>query len=771
MSTTTDNKDPVPTPNAPHDLHDDHSGVYGWFRRNQKFLLYTVGLFVLITFSVSGPMIAAFNDLFKKERPMPTMVVGKETVTLTELDQQIGIKVARYIGTLGTVVPGLQVGEGGQSALGDVYGYLRAAAVAEGIEVSMAEVDRAIDTMLQQSSSIKSATQLASQRGFASLADMRATVAEAMRIGTLIRLQTLALDASDASVLKEVLTDREKITFLCAVYDEKARDEELKAAGGLTDDDLHKWLDGKNESDKSRLQVYDTNRVALRIGGIMLADFDRGEWLDGALKDFTIGDDQRKKLYNTERERFKDGNGGYKAVDDEAVKLELDKLLEAEKVLTDVRTKLSEKQNEWDKDANEEVRKNNEQFFKKQNEIAELKKKLEEKPDDAAVKEELRLAEEALPALESAKKTAQDAVNERHATFDFAAAFAELTAGKKGVFQKAFADLRNDEALKDLDKDEFGLGQWGMARNATFHSRKGDLCFGPNRSDKAAFLYQVADIEVRPLKPWDKLKPLLETAYFTEKAKQEAEEKKAKFEEALLRLAKAKMPEKVAEIEGKRQSRIDEELAAWEKKTQEQLVNAKEMVQKTRPATEARAAWDRRQKSLEDQIAKKEERQQEIAKEIDKAIADEIGTEAKKFHAEVMRDAAAEAGFTVSEFPAHARDLANEPRFDKRFDPTVVFLFRQHKDMKAGESTGVVQDATNRRWLCAVCTKVEPLAAADVTRREFEQKRKSIASFAGMQAFNAYGQAYTREALEKRYQIKTPTGEQEVPKPKEPEKK
>lgn len=763
MSTQSDKPNDVPAPTAPHDLHDDHSGVYGWFRRNQKRLLYTVGLFVLITFSVSGPMIAMFGELTRKVQPMPHMTIGGQRVEMTELDFQIGQKVANHQGGLASVLPRIDVGEGGQTQLGDAYGYLRCAARYEGIEVSMAEVDRAIETMLASSSGIKSATQLAGQKGFASLADFRATCAEAMRIGTLIRLQTLALDDSDASVLRDVMVDREKITFLAAVFDEKARDEELKKAGGLTDDDLHKWLDGKTEAEKQRLQVYDSNRVALKIGGFLLAEFDRTEWLDGALKDFTIGDEQRQKLYNMERERFKDEKGDYKPVTDEAVKAELDKLLETEKVLNTLKLTLTEKANTAEKAANEEITASGTALKTKQDQIVALKKQLEEKPDDAQAKEDLRLAEEALPALENAKKAAQDAANELHVAFDFPAEFAALVAGKKGVVQRAFTELRNEEELKDLEANGLGLGQWSMARNATYHQRKGDLCFGPNRSDKAAFLYQVADLQVRPLKVWDKLKPLLESAYCTEKAKQEAEEKKTKLEEALLRLAKAKMPEKVQEIEGKRQSRIDEALAAWEKKTQDKIAEAKDEVQHTRAGTEARAAWERSLATQEALLAKKDARKDEIAKEIDKAIADEIGVEAKKFHGEVLREAAAEAGFTVTELPARPRDIANEPRFDKRFDPTVVYLFKSHKDMKEGESTGVVQDTTERRWICAVCTKVAPLEASDVTRREFELHRKGYGygSFALTQAASAYQQAFTIEALEKRYKIEKATGEQE----------
>ena len=48
---------PVPA-NPPPDHYDELSGVYGFFRRHQKKLLYTAGLFTLLTFSITGSMTA-----------------------------------------------------------------------------------------------------------------------------------------------------------------------------------------------------------------------------------------------------------------------------------------------------------------------------------------------------------------------------------------------------------------------------------------------------------------------------------------------------------------------------------------------------------------------------------------------------------------------------------------------------------------------------------------------------------------------------------------
>jgi len=428
--------------------------------------------------------------------------------------------------------------------------------------------------------------------------------------------------------------------------------------------------------------------------------------------------------------------------------------VQSERVMMHVNGKLRDKQNESLKPEMENVERCNTEFQASQNAVAVAKAKLTDHPDDAAAKEELRLAEEPIESRQKAVKDADLALAAKRAGFDFPAAFTELTKDKTGFVQKPLTGKRNAEELKDLDKDDFGLGQWPLAIYATYLANKGDLSNMAGRSSKAAFVYQVTDIEVRPLKAWDKLKPLLEGAYFTEQAKTQAEAKKKTFEEVLLRLAKAKMPEKVAEIEGKRAAKVDEKFAAWEKQAQADLDKAMTTLANPDLGRQAQTAWAKKRDDVQAQLAKKDDKKKEFDTEVGKQIEADIAVEAKKVHAEVLDAAAAEAGFTVAEIGPHPRELSSKPRFDKNYDNTVVFLFRSHAEMKAGESTGIVQDVTNRRWHVACCTKVEPLTAADVERRDFEQLRRGFGyfkSFASLQAMEAYGQAFTKKALETRY--------------------
>lgn len=763
MSTKTETK----TQGAEHQHHeivDEQTGVYGWFRRNQKKLLYSVGLFVLVTFSVSGPMLAAVADWFEPTREMPTIEVGGKRVPLEARDYQVGRAIASRAGVLSSVLPTINVGEGGSSEGEEVYAILRRAAIEEGIDVSFIEVDRAVAAMMSRGS-VKSEMQLAQQYRFGSLADFQQIVAEAMRIGTMVQLQTLALDNSEARILERVIGDKEKVSFKVASFDQSARAEELKEAGSLTFDDLKKWLDEKELPDQQRLGVFDTNRVALTLGALMEAEFDRAEWAE-YLEGFELGDEELQKLYNMMKPRFENEDGTFKEFEDEGVKDEITRLRESQEVLTKILAKIKEKQSEVAKPARDAFSTANQDFLAAQNQLAVAKQKAEANPEDEAAKGEVVQAEQKVAQYERLKEEAQTAMSAANANLDFAAEFAELTKGetgpKKGVVQRAFADKRTQEQLKDLESGDLGLGDWEQSQIATYISGKGDLSFSPAWTSKATIIYQVSDVDVRPLKKQEDLEPILKDAYFNEKAQDEADEKKKKIEEALLRLAKAKMPDKVLEIEKKRVDRVDEQMAEWETGLKQDIANAESKVAETRPGSVARAEWEKKLAELKSRLDAKDARREEVETEIDDAIKAEIDEEAAKFHTDVLDEAAAEAGFEVQDIGPLPRDLQSRPRFDKKHDHTTVFLYRNHAESEKGDSTGLLEDFTNKRYHVAVCTDVMPLDRSDVERREFELVRKGYfnRSFASTQAGAAFSQAFTKDALEQRYKVERPAGQQ-----------
>ncbi|MEO6593680.1 MAG: hypothetical protein ABIP94_02885, partial [Planctomycetota bacterium] len=152
-----------PVPPTPEVLLDDNTGVYGFFRRHQKKLLYTAGLFTLLTFSISGPMIASVGEVFGTKHPMPSIVVGGNRIELQQDDYKFGEVIARNINsTLPPVLPALSAGDEGQTQLSEVLAILRRVAITEGIEVSMVEVDRAIEA-LRELNKMDSAARMAQQ--------------------------------------------------------------------------------------------------------------------------------------------------------------------------------------------------------------------------------------------------------------------------------------------------------------------------------------------------------------------------------------------------------------------------------------------------------------------------------------------------------------------------------------------------------------------------------------------------------------------------------
>jgi hypothetical protein len=779
-------------PQKPPDAHyDEMSGVYGFFRRHQKKLLYTAGLFTLLTFSITGPVMALFGNVFGGARAMPTIEVGGRRVELQPEDYDYGRVLSSRRNALPQgVLPPLHAGEGNENQLLDVLAILRRAAIEEGIEPSMTEVDKAIEAERERWKT-ESAARMARDRGYESLAHFRMTVAEAMRIGTYVRLQTLALDDTDARVLHYVTSDREKITLRVASFDEKKAEETLKQGKTLTEEELRTWVEGKNDRDKQVMQAFDLPRAQLRFGALLLAEFDPEQWKDGYLKDFTISDDQLKNVYNVEREtRFKpDGATEPKPLDDEAVKAEVTKIVQAEHVMNQLLAALRSKQSETIKPQTDEQASAQSELGAAETSLRELEQKAAEqkaivdakqqeltaKPDDetvrtalATAKSELEATENArfqakekVPALQAAVKTADEAIKAARVAFDLAAAFAELTKDKKGAVTKAMTELKNADEMKDLDAPglELGLGKWPTSVQGSSVRAAGDLGYAPFRTSKAVIVYQAIATEPRPMKPWDKLKPIAEGAYWTEQAKTLGEEKKKAMEDALLRLAKDEMKERVAELEGQKQKRVDDKLAEWETKTRAALEKAEKESGRLPPGSRVRDLWQQELERCRTEIAQKEQRRTALEAEVAKAITDEIAAEAKKHYKAVLDRAAAEAGFTVADLGPFPRDLAErEPRFDKAFDPPVVFLWRSQSKLKEGEATGLLQDTTNRAWHVAVCTKVEPLSPDDVSRRDFESLRTGNGNrtFASTQALYAYATAFTLKAVEQRYALQRP---------------
>ena len=787
MSTTSEESQATP---APEPDFDELTGVYGFFRRHQMKLLYTAGLFTLLTFSIGGSIQGLVGGIFNKAIDRPTISVNGERVKLTDEDYRYGSLVARNhqraipFGVVLEVLPG----ESGSSELGEVFAIMRRAAIAEGIEPSLKEVDRAIEAM-RELRTAESAAKLAVDSGFGSLAEYRLLVAEAMRIGMYTRLQLLALDTSDAEAMRQTLLHREKVAFKVATYDEKARQEEMKANSELTDEDLKKWLEDQSDIQKGRMNAFDLPTVQLRFAALMWGEgqFDPAEWAEGVLADYSITDDQLKTYYEADKEFFKVAGGQdneYRPFEDEDVKAQLTRMVQAERVMVDLNTKLKAAQLAVVQPLSDKVASNQNDFntaqqttrtamkdkVMKERELAAKEAELKEDPENAdmlasveALKAELEPlkvklteAEAAETALKTALEASQEAEQAARVGFDFVGEFNKLVEGKSGFVHKETEGQVTAEALKDLDALGLDLGHWERSMVATSLRSVGAIGNGPGRTYKAAIIYQALAMEAQPLKPWEEPKPLCEDAYYTEKAVAEGREKTKAMTETLLRLAKEKIPEFLAEREAERQSRIDEKVTEWETGVTADIAKAKEMLKTPNLGTKATQAWqlklDRKQRELDGKTT----RIDIIGRQVEGEIKNEIKEEATKFYAEVLDAAAAEVGYTVTEFGPFPRNLTQRPRFDQDYDKTIVYTFLEHSDMEVGDAVGPVTDPAERRSHVITCTSVEPMTAADVTRREFEQNRKV---FEKIQQLNGQRQAFTKETLEARFDLKRPAVE------------
>ena len=785
MSTTPET--PQSQDSAPEESFDELTGVYGWFRRHQLKLLYTAGLFTLVTFSITGPLQSFFSGLVDKDVERGSISVNGERQSLTSEDYSYGSLIARSMFRLppGTILP-IRTGDSGDSSMGQALAILRRAAILEGFEASMVEVDKAIAAHRERQS-LESVAKLAQMSGFSSAQEYRNVVAEAMRIGMQQRLLAMAVDTSDAEVMRQVLRNRDKAAYRVAVWDAEKRQEEMLAASELTDDDLKKWLDEQNEGQKRRMGVFALPRVKLRIAAAQFGEgqFDPEQWKEGVLKDVDVQDDQLLAFYQLDPEAWTDDEGNVLPFEDDSVKERLLVRVQAEQVMNDLNTKLRTRldevaapfvekiavaQTDLDNAKQAQLQAAKEKSVKAKA-LADAEAVLAKDPDDADLKaaaEALKLESEAAVAaeysenlrfkqMEAGLEDAKSASSKARRDFDFVGEFAKLTEGKTGFLVQETAELMDSEQLADLDTIglDVGLGKWPNASVATAIREAGVMGFGAVGTSKASIIFQAVAVDPLPQKPWEELKPLLQEAYFAKKATDEAIEKNNAIKDAMLRLAKEQMKEFVNETESSRQARIDEQVADWEAEVSAEVAKAQKMLQTPNLGPKRVNVWKRHLETKQGELAGKDARAKSIESIVDREIDNEIRAESLKHYGAVLDAAAGELGFEVVDVGPLPQDISNRPRFAEDFDKTTQFVFQTHNEMEAGDAIGPIYQQRVSRVL--VCSKVEPLGPADVTRREFESTRKYI----GLTKLNnMLESAFTENELHARYGFEKPVGDQ-----------
>ena len=264
----------------------------GFFRRYRKPILYSAGFFALLTFSISGPMLAAFQDWTHSGPPLPTMVVGTKTVKVHAEDYEVGRVLSTWSSPV-VVLPRILDEESRNQDVA-IWAALRRLALHAGIEASEDEADRAIAQAIKVLKLDLTPAQMALGSRFSSLTQFRQAVVEAMRVSTYLRLQALGVDISDAELAATVRKEQQMITLQVATYDKKVEEKQLKEAG-VKDDELKAWLEGLSEGEKFAYQ--DTNRVGVRVAGVSLGgEFDPAEWSE-ELKGKTYSEEMLQQRY------------------------------------------------------------------------------------------------------------------------------------------------------------------------------------------------------------------------------------------------------------------------------------------------------------------------------------------------------------------------------------------------------------------------------------------------------------------------------------------
>lgn len=760
MSTTSEQL-PVEPPQAA-DHHDEFTGAFGFFRKYQKLILYTAGMFALITFSITGAMTEWLRGMTNAAAgPMPTIQVDGKAVELQVEDNEIGGQLSRRFGTLPPgVLPEFVVGKDSND-LTTRFAILRRAAIASGLDVSMTEVDKAIDLMVRASNArtqaTDNATQLALQRGFSSMAEYRAFVKEGLRVGNYVMLQVLGVDASDAAAVRQLLESdtSKKVTVQVATFDMKALEAKLKAESPASEDEIRTWMEAKADDEKTRLEVFDTNRVSLVLGVLRYDQFDATQWAE-QLTGFEFGEQQKAALYKQEIDRFKDDKGKPKPIEDAEVGALLEKIAKADEVLNKLQQKIREEQNKVMQPLVEEQSRNLQEKFEAQKARDQAKAELAAKSDDDALKTKMMDAENAFVAKENAAKAAEKALEDARKAFDFRGKWTEMTKDKAGAQLRDVPGPKNATELKDLAVAE--LGTWKTPERATSMRAAGDLGVMPERAQHGAFLMQATEVIVRPMKPWADIKAHLEDMFYREKAKSTGDAQKKVLSLELLRLGREKEATKVAELEGKVDAEVEKRYSEWEKKLTDELQATTEQLAKLQAGTQAHNAWERKRALTQAQLDAKDKQKEQFKTTVRAETDAEIEKLAKVHYGGVLEAAAQTAGFTMTRVGPYRRDLRNQMHFDKRFDRTVVFLWGGLvNELEVGDATDVVEDTVERRYQAAVCEQLEPLTMADLTRRELSQKKLL---FPLLETMEAMSQSFSMEALQQRYQYKEPVGRQ-----------
>lgn len=274
-----------------------------FFRTYQRPILFTAVLFALVTFSITGDMLSFFGGLFQKERPAATIQVDGREIKLASEDYAVARKVANFLSRpIAAILPTLKEG-GDEKGMIDELAALRRAAVERGIGASFDEVDRAIEKYAALMGDVN-IRDYARFQGFASPQDLRATVYEAMRIATMLRLESFPIVPTDAEVAERWVKNREFITVKVASLDRKDIEKTIEAELDAEADPKAVLIAWADELDTNQRKLYsDPSLYRCDFFAIEVDKFDANEW-EAELADLTIGEPELQSFYERQKEAY-----------------------------------------------------------------------------------------------------------------------------------------------------------------------------------------------------------------------------------------------------------------------------------------------------------------------------------------------------------------------------------------------------------------------------------------------------------------------------------
>ncbi|MGE0143162.1 MAG: hypothetical protein AB7I19_00120 [Planctomycetota bacterium] len=739
-----------------------------FFRKHQRVILFTAGIFALVSFSISGPILSFFAGINAPARPNPTITVDGRTIEISAEDYAVAsLLVGREDRRTDfvTAMPPVGDPEGNDSRV-EIYAALRRLAIEAGIEFSYDDVDAAIANAMTIGSAI-GVTDKAGlwRRMYSSESEFRSTIGEALRIATFVRVQALAVDDSFATIAKKLASEVELITLQVATLDEKSVQAEIEAAD-VSDDELRTWIDGLSRDDKNARGYLDQNRYRVELAWLDVAAFDPAAFAT-ELADKTFSDDEVAQFYEINKFRLYQKPAAttepknpdeppppieYQELDD-ALKASIRARLAAEAALRSIWDQVNAKFEEGIKPATDAYTAAMAKVEEARAGVAQAIEK-SEKPDATDADREATKAAEAAVATAKEAVTAAQAEQERlRAAFDLNAAFQAVVNGRAGF---GVTDS-GDEPRSTVELESLApVAPWSGSAAVAALTAERPLSTQVQRTPTHSFHMRLRTLQDAPLKKFEDIRDKARSDWFALKAGEAVTAKVTAFEEELKALAKARIPEKIAGFEKERDEKLETKVNEWKADLETKLAAAREQRdfhEKRDAKSQAYASYQAEVARIEAELARIEDQRKTFLAELQKTADESILDASREEYPQVLSEAANKHGFNVTTQGPLPRQLFGPGRSRDAYSADVRMLWGNSvvTELKAGDATDVLNDPTQRKRYVAVCTEVAKGGIEHLTRRQLlesaESESRKRAALGVMQSFSL-------EALRKRYDWK-----------------